>query len=129
MSEAYSKMTVQTMQEGIPRRYTMVFVNQEYSGDYHMVDLEDRLTEITTEEDGDPFMVVMPPVTQAAGMMFVIRLVELGDDEVVIIFSRGDDPTFFLGLLSTEKDYVMLYSDGRHWIDMGCGCGIAFKEP
>jgi hypothetical protein len=119
MSEAYSRLTHDTMQAGITRRGTSVFVNNAN----YVAGLGDRLIEVVLLNNGNN-LITLPPVSQAAGMFMTIRLVSTGGD-LLVVDDNADDDWWVTATLGTNMDVLFLYSDGRHWIDVGCSCGIA----
>jgi len=92
------------------RRTSIVNVTNE---DYQM-SIEDRLV-IWTGSGTNDKDILLPPVAQAAGMIFSI-IAELADTAQVTVDDAGDDTYQTQAVLDVDKDSVTYYSNGVHWV-------------
>jgi hypothetical protein len=118
MSEAYSELKMGTMGEGVARRTQDVLS----VGHTQEIPLECRLVELVGA--GHNVTLTLPPVNLARGMFIVIRFIShTASNEVLTVQDYGDDSNWSNVVMDDDGDWLMVYSDGHRWIDIGCSCG------
>ena len=64
--------------------------------------------------------VTLPSVSEARGKIFTIQIID-SDTGNVYIDDKGDDPLWPTSTdvdLTTQYDFVIVFSDGRHWYEL-----------
>lgn len=102
---------------------------QEFHGDVNIVPQGDKYADITaattltvrqqlvraTSNTTYPsYTVTLPPVYEAAGLIFSIRAT-IADVQAITVTDGGDDPDFVNLTLDTDGDAALLFSDGLRW--------------
>lgn len=76
----------------------------------------DQVVHVTTVADEGAITLTLPSVAMAAGKIYSIMLITLGDDEVITIADNDDSVDWAdITNMDAANDSVVLYSDGYKW--------------
>ena len=68
----------------------------------------------------DDITVTLPSVSEARGKIFTIQIID-SDTGDVYIDDKGDDPLWPTSTdvdLTTQNDFIIVFSNGRHWYEL-----------
>lgn len=126
MSEAYSELIGQSM-EGINRRSQDYFM---VNGSNFLFPWEHRC-DVWMLTNGADIHLHLPPVGISRGMFYSINLIDNNTAFDLLVIPAnytsggGPDDTDWTAVhLDEDGANLLVYSDGRRWIDVGCSCGL-----
>ena len=73
--------------------------------------VRDTLVKVDPTTGG--FTVVLPPVAECGGSLYVIR--QTASQNAVIVVDNGDAPVAFSVTLNTATEVLVVLSDGEQW--------------
>ena len=102
------------LQEQVPpniRKITQAADETAYT-----IAVDDQVVHVTTTADEGNITLTLPSVAMAAGKIYTIMLITLGDDEVISIVDNDDSVDWSdITDMDAANDSVCLYSDGYKW--------------
>jgi len=99
----------QTAEGGLAGRLTVSII----TATTHAVGLDDRVNIYNTTSNA--ITATLPPVAEAAGMIFTFHLQTDGSSNDLTITDKGDETDFVDVVIKAVNRGGIVYSDGIHW--------------